>query len=1019
MISRRRLAALVVASTTVGALALVPATASALSISSMRTAPAGTQAGSHPSFDLSLRFAGDSTPKSMVIQLPPGFVGNPNAVPKCAQATFQAGGCSAQSAVGSTTVYVTTSLLGGGGGGTGGGGGGPLGPVLNPVCTLAKPLCGLLGLGRSAPVGAPRAVASRASTRALGDLPIAAPGTVYDLEPSVGEPARLGIEVRPIAGVLGTIRLQSPVSVRDGSDFGLTSTLDGLPNSFNGLATTITGMDLTLFGTTANGGRFVTLPTSCAVAATRVAVAPYSGAATSASSSFTPTGCANVPFTPSLNVVAQTTRVDSPSGYSIQLAVPGGEDPVRQSHVSDVAVRLPLGTALNPGSAVGLQTCSDAQFGQGSRSAPACPAASVVGTTSFTSPLVGTLAGTVYEGASTPGQMLRLFVDVPGPGLRIKLIGAVDADPRTGQVTSTFSNLPQLPFTAFTLSFRGGDRAILTTPPACGPATSTAALTPYSGNAAAGAASRFTVDYDGQGTACPDPLPFSPSIAASVDPSTAAAPTAMTTTVTRQDRTQRLSDMALSFPPGLLGGLGAGIGLCDLDAARAARCPASSRVGSATLVAGPGGAPLGISGDVFLTAPIGGSLAGLAITVPGKVGPFDLGTTVSFARIVVRPDDAGLDVTASGLPQIVGGIPLDLRQIKLTLDRPGFMRNATSCAAQQIAATFTSTLGRGAQASAPYRATGCDRVPFDPGLSGVVATRSQVRKGSHPVVTAVVSQGPGEISTRSVTVTLPKQVGVDTRRLAVTCPEGQDCGDRNTVGRATAVTPLLPIPLSGPVRLVTPKAGGLPVLKVQLSGPLTLTLTGKTALTKTGRVQNTFAGIPDVPLSRFELALNGGKGGILLNVTSLKCGQRLRGTGDFVGHSGARRSVTGRFEVCGKLKSAASRRRPASATARLRRGALRVTVSGVRAVTRLRIGTPKALRLRGRRGVTVAGGGRQATVRVSRHALSASRLSSRTVRVLVGQRAMRGAQAARRRRGRLSVRVTMGRARVTLRPRIR
>ena len=83
-----------------------------------------------------------------------------------------------------------------------------------------------------------------------------------------------------------------------------------------------------------------------------------------------------------------------------------------------------------------------------------CPAASVVGTTSFTSPLVGTLSGTVYEGEPEPGQMLRLFVDVPGPGLRIKLIGNVDPDPSTGQITSTFSNLPQLPFTAFALKFR-------------------------------------------------------------------------------------------------------------------------------------------------------------------------------------------------------------------------------------------------------------------------------------------------------------------------------------------------------------------------------------------------------------------------------------------------------------------------------------------------------------------------------------------------------------------------------------
>jgi hypothetical protein len=597
--------------------------------------------------------------------------------------------------------------------------------------------------------------------------------------------------------------------------------------------------------------------------------------------------------------------------------------------------------------------------------------------------------------------MLRLFVDVPGPGLRIKLVGNVTPDSSTGQITSTFSNLPQLPFTSFALNFRGGERAILTTPPTCGPAVSAASLTPYSGTVPAGAASQFVVNWDGAGAACAYPLPFTPGVSASVDPSTAGASTTAITTITRDDRTQRLKDMAVSFPPGLVGGLGNGIGLCDLDKARAGQCPANSRVGSATLVAGPGAAPLQIAGDVFLTAPIDGSLAGLAITVPGKVGPFDLGTTVSFARIVARPGDSGLDVTAGGLPQIVGGIPLALRQIRLNLDRKGFMRNATSCDAQQLAATFTSTLGATAATTAPYQATGCDKVPFDPKLSGITATRKQLKRFANPAVTAVVSQTDGQIATRSVTVTLPKELGVDTEHLGVTCPEGQDCGDRNIVGTATAVTPLLPIPLTGPVRLVTPKGGGLPVLKLHLTGLLTIDLTGKTALSKEGRVQNTFEGIPDVPLSRFELSLKGGKAGILKNIRALKCGEKLRGDADFTGHSGARKAVVGRFEVCGTLKKAASRSKKAKATARLRKGRLVLTVRAPRKVTGLRVKLPKGMTARGKRRLAV-------------HPRAAKR-----VRVTLPKRVLHGAKAAKRHKRKLTVRVAMGRTRQTLHPRVR
>ena len=217
---RRRLACTIGAAATLAALAgVAPAGASAaLGISGLTTTPSGTQAGSHPNFTMALRFSGDSTPKAMSIQLPPGFVGNPNAAAKCAQATFQAGACGADSVVGSTNVYVSVPVLGGGGGG------GrrrrrrrwrrrrrrqpDLHAAADPVPDRLQPAHeGAPGVGK--PV--------RDGKRRLS-IPITAPGTVYNLEPGAGEPARLGIEVRPVAGTpIGAIRLQSPIAVRDGS----------------------------------------------------------------------------------------------------------------------------------------------------------------------------------------------------------------------------------------------------------------------------------------------------------------------------------------------------------------------------------------------------------------------------------------------------------------------------------------------------------------------------------------------------------------------------------------------------------------------------------------------------------------------------------------------------------------------------------------------------------------------------------------------------------------------------------
>lgn len=1020
---------------------VAPAGASAITIESFSTTPSSTQAGSHPNFTLSMNFGGGSTPKSMRIELPPGFVGNPAAAAKCPVATFEAGGCGADSVVGTTTVRTAAGL--------GGNGQNPLapileqlGPILGPLNPIISPLdpvtCGLLGIlctqgGGGTSTGASTSpggvvggiigglfgnrAGSRATQRQALELPLAVPGTVYNLEPNPGEPARLGIQL------LGIIRLQSAVDLRDTTDFGLTSILDNLPNSFSGLPLRVTGMDLTLQGATAAGGTFVTLPTRCSTATTNVSVVPYEGEPASGSASFTPTDCQNVPFTPALGVTPSTTEIDQNAQYAISLAVPDDNGPIRQSHVSETRVSLPEGTALNPGSAQGLEACTDAQFGKGERRAPSCPAASQVGTVSFTSPLVGTLNGTVYEGEPKPGQMIRLLVDVPGPGFRIKLLGDVNPDPKTGQVHSVFANLPQLPFTGFVLTFRGGPKSILVTPPTCGLYTSTATLVPNSGTTPQTPNSAFTATYNAEGAPCPDELPFTPTVSATVDPSTAGAATAMTQVVARETKTQRLKDMELSFPPGLVGGLGGGIGLCEVGKAREGACPADSRVGSAALVAGPGPEPLSINGDVFVVAPFKeGTLASLAITVPGKVGPFDLGTTVSFAHISVRKSDSGLEVVANDLPQIVGGIPLNLRRVNLKLDRKGFMRNATSCKEQELAATFTSLGGAKHRATTPYKATGCDKVPFEPKLRGVIQGASQLDKGEHPAVTTLVTQKEGEIASREVEVTLPPEVTVDFSRVSRACPEGDDCGTRNVIGEATAVTPLLPIPLTGPVKLITPKGGGLPGLQLDLAGLLSISLKGKAEPTTAG-LRNTFSGIPDVPLTRFELRLKGGKEGVLAATRDLRCGQTFTGKGRFVGHDDREVRTTGPFEVCGDLKSATgastSKKAKLKARAVFKKGKLKVTLRGTKKLKRAKITLPKPAAMVSKKAVVLKAGAKARMGKATKRSLVVKKLGKKKVVVVMGKQALRGGKKADAGKRKLKVKATVGKRKIAKRVKIR
>src|SRR5205807_8424793 len=101
---------------------------------------------------------------------------------------------------------------------------------------------------------------------------------------------------------------------------------------------------------------------------------------------------------------------------------------------------------------------------------PACPDAAKLGTVQLQTPLLEQpLTGSVYLAApfDTPFHtLLGIYIVVKGPGIILKLPGKVTADPTTGQLTTTFDDNPQLPFSDLTLDFAGGPRAALVTPAA-------------------------------------------------------------------------------------------------------------------------------------------------------------------------------------------------------------------------------------------------------------------------------------------------------------------------------------------------------------------------------------------------------------------------------------------------------------------------------------------------------------------------------------------------------------------------
>jgi hypothetical protein len=766
--------------------------------------PSTSQAGAHA--DVTLHATFSQTPSSVVLHLPPGLVGNPNAVPRCPVATFESlAGCPSNTAVGTATATPTIPT----------------------------------------PVG----------------------GTVYNLVPQAGEPARLGI------AIVGLVKNQASIALRP--DGGLDSTIAQLDDGGLGLS----ALDLTL------DSSFMTLPTSCQAAVTTISAPPNAAA----SAAFTPTRCDHVPFAPTIAPPElETTQRVVPSGATISVDVPDGGT-IRQSHVKKAAIVLPVGTTLSPGVASGLAVCGDDQF-----AADACPAASKIGTVSFATPLLDTpLGGSVYFAAP-----YRLLIAAEGSGVSVKLKGDVSLDPATGQITTVFDNLPQVPFTSFALTFQGGAHAVLANPATCGTKTVTSTLTPWSGGAPAHPTATFTIDADGHGGAC-TAAAFAPGLSVSAQSTAAGRPAgAVSLAVSRADGSQDIARATTQLPPGLAGSL-KGVPVCSDAAADAGTCPAATRVGSVSALAGSGDAPAALSGTVSLTGPTDGGLAGLAIAIPGKVGPVDLGTVVVRASIALRPD-GGLTVRTRPLPRIVGGVPVSIRQLTLTFDRPGFILNSSSCAAQQVTAVLDGADGASATVSAPYQATDCAGLRFSPQLQASIGARGMTGPGAHPPIHTVIAVPAGQAATALAKVDLPAGLTVDLKSLSKACSEAayaaNACPASSQIGTATATTPLLATPLSGPVHLAVAKTGDLPGLALALSGPVTLPLFG-TVDPSGKQVHTAFSGIPDVPLERFELTFTAN--GPLRLSRDVCAGARQTVGAQFTGHNGALANVSAPLHVDG------------------------------------------------------------------------------------------------------------------------
>jgi hypothetical protein len=634
-------------------------------------------------------------------------------------------------------------------------------------------------------------------------------------------------------------------------------------------------------------------------------------------------GCAGLGFAPKIAAQPTTTAAESSSGLDFNLDVndEGLTSPtgIAQTDIKKAVVTLPKGVTANPSVAGGLATCSPAAYAAESASSEAgagCPEASKIGAVEVETPLLEgkLLKGSLFLASQNDNPfntLLAIYMVIKDPelGISVKLPGKVTPDPQSGQLVTTFEDIPQFPFAHFRFHFREGARAPLVTPPACGDYETKAVFTPWSGNAPLTTTASFHIGSGAGGGPCPagGVPPFKPGFSAGSIDNNAGSYSPFYMRLTRADGEQDMTRFDTILPPGVVGKI-AGLTKCPEAAIAAAKtkagrselaapsCPASSEVGHILAGAGVGPALTYVEGKLYLAGPFGGDPLSVVAITPAVAGPFDVGTVVVREALTLNPATAEVEVDGGAsdpIPHILAGIPLKLRDLRVYADRPKFTLNPTSCEPSSTRATlfggfadpFSAADDAPVALASRYQAANCANLGFKPRLA--LRLKGGTRRGAYPAFSATLNARPGDANIGKAVVTLPHSAFLEQGHIRTVCTRVQyaakACPAGSIYGKARAITPLLDEPLEGPVYLRS-SSHPLPDLVAALHGIVDVDLVGRVDSVN-ARIRGSFESPPDAPVTKFVLEMQGGKKGLIVNSRNL-CAAKSRAIAELSGQNG-------------------------------------------------------------------------------------------------------------------------------------
>jgi hypothetical protein len=586
--------------------------------------------------------------------------------------------------------------------------------------------------------------------------------------------------------------------------------------------------------------------------------------------------CGRVPFRPTMTAQPGTHRAASPTGLDIQLQVPQVQDPygIATAHVKRTAVVLPEGVSMSPSAVAGLGACSLAQIKLGSMEPAECPDSAKIGNVEIETPLLeDTVKGEVVLAAQKDnpfGSTFAIYLILKGPGVYLKVPGELNVDEQTGRVRAIFDDLPQLPFDKVHLDFRGGPTAPLVTPNTCGTYTTRTEISSYARpNEPVVAEAPMLIDENCEGKGG-----FNPNLQAGVANPVAGAYSPLTIRLRRQDGEQNIQRLEVTLPKGELAKL-KGVVVCPEALAPQGACPQGSQVGVATTAIGTGAFPLFVPQPgkeptaLYLAGPYKGAPYSLITMVPAQSGPFDFGDIVVRTAIDLNPVTAQVIAKSDPLPQMLEGVPIQYRDVRIEVRKPDFTINPTSCEQRYVTTTIVSADGTQAHPSVPTKVGDCASLRFAPKLG--FRLRGGTNRGDFPALTVTLKTGKKEANISRAAVTLPHSEFLEQSHIGTVCTRVQfaakKCPEASIYGRAMATTPLLDGRLEGPVYLRS-SSHSLPDLVADLQGQFDIELAGRID-SANGGIRNTFEVVPDAPVTKFVLKMQGGKKGLLVNSRNL------------------------------------------------------------------------------------------------------------------------------------------------------